>query len=72
MMSRAFVKEDEGAKWEAPTQKAAFQVVWAGSGNPDVLREGDDLLSLLGWAVSRPQGPFELRRRDGTLLAQVA
>lgn len=71
-MSRAFVKEDEGGKWEGPVARAPFRVLCAGAGAPDTLREGDDLLGLLRWAATRPQGPLELRREDGTLLATVS
>ncbi len=72
MMSRAFVKEDEGQKWEAPAQARQYRVLWAGSGNADILREGNDLLELLRWVAARPHGQFEVRGQDGTLLATVA
>lgn len=55
----------------APTQAAAYRVLWAEGEESDVLREGDDLPALLAWALQRPQGHFELRRADGALLAQV-
>jgi hypothetical protein len=70
-MSRAFVKEDGGGRWEPVAEARAYRVVWAGAGEREVLRESDDLLELLTWAQSRPAGAFDVTGAGGELLAQV-
>ena len=70
-MSRAFVKEEGGGRWEPTAAPGAYRVVWAGNGERDVLRESDDLLELLSWARGRPQGAFEVTGPGGELLAHI-
>ncbi|MFC4638631.1 hypothetical protein [Deinococcus hohokamensis] len=71
-MSRAFVKEDAGERWTPPTPARAYQVIWTAGPQPEVLRETDDLLDALQWLASRDRSGFELRDRQGLLLATVA
>ena len=66
-MSRAFVKEDGGGRWE-PSVTAMYQLREVG--DPEVLRQGDDLLELLHWLETRGRGGYELRDQHGLLLAQ--
>ncbi|PNY81915.1 hypothetical protein [Deinococcus koreensis] len=71
-MSRAFVKEEEGVRWSAPEPVRAYRVLWTGDvspGSPEVLRETDDLLDALRWIAEREKPGFELRDREGALLA---
>ncbi|GHF46220.1 hypothetical protein HNQ07_002369 [Deinococcus metalli] len=67
-MSRAFVKEDDGNRWEAPPTARAYRVLWRGE-RPEVMRETDDLLDALRWLSARQRPGFELRDRAGVLLA---
>ncbi|WP_188963743.1 hypothetical protein [Deinococcus aquiradiocola] len=66
-MSRAFVKEDGPTRWEPPVS-TAYQL--RQKGDPEVLHEGDDLLELLHWLGGRERDRYELRDRDGQLLAR--
>ena len=68
-MSRAFVKEDAGSRWEAPAAPRAYRVLWTGDDRPEALHETDDLLDALRWLAQRDRPGFELRDRAGTLLA---
>lgn len=70
-MSRAFVKEDEGARWTPPETPRAYRLLWRdqAGGNAEVLRETDDLLEALHWLSARERPGFELRDAGGTLLA---
>lgn len=69
-MSRAFVKEDEGERWTAPAAPRAYRVVWTGyTGQPEVMKETDDLLEALRWMGSRDRREFEIRDLRGVLLA---
>lgn len=65
-MSTAFIKEQEGGRWEAPV---VFAYQMRATGEPDVLLEGDDLLELLHWLERQEDGGFELRDHTGLLLA---
>ncbi|MFC6591824.1 hypothetical protein ACFP81_07225 [Deinococcus lacus] len=67
-MSRAFVKEESGEAWTPPAQPGEYQVLYAGPGGHEKLREGDDLLELLRWVSERPN--LELRDRTGLVLAR--
>lgn len=64
-MSRAFVKEEAGERWTAPAPPHEYRIVIEG----EVVRETDDLLDALNWMQGRPATGFELRSRDGQLLA---
>ncbi|MFC3860766.1 hypothetical protein ACFOPQ_08315 [Deinococcus antarcticus] len=64
-MSRAFVKEDAEGRWTAPAALHEYRVLIEG----EVVRETDDLLDALNWMQGRPARGFELRSRDGQLLA---
>lgn len=69
-MSRAFVKEDEGERWTPPAAPRAYRVVWTGyTGQPEVMKETDDLLEALRWIGSRDRREFEIRDGRGVLLA---
>lgn len=68
-MSRAFVKEDGPTRWE-PSITALYQL--RQTGDPEVLRQGDDLLALLHWLETREHGGYELRDQHGLLLAHTA
>ena len=68
-MSRAFVKEDEGSRWERPAAPREYRLLWIGDSQPEVLRETDDLLDALRWLAARERPGFELRDRAGALLA---
>ena len=65
-MSRAFVKEDDAGRWEAPVV-FAYQVRQVGEN--EVLHQGDDLVELLHWLEGQQHGGYELRERGGLLLA---
>ncbi|WP_135229917.1 hypothetical protein [Deinococcus fonticola] len=64
-MSRAFVKEEAGERWTPPAQAREYRIVIDG----EVVRETDDLLDALSWMGKRPATGFELRSREGHLLA---
>ena len=66
-MSRAFIKEDGPTRWE-PSVSAMYQLREVG--DPEVLRQGDDLLELLHWLETRGRGGYELRDQHGLLLAR--
>lgn len=66
IMSRAFVKEDGPTRWELPIM-FAYQVRQVGE--PEVVRQSDDLLELLHWLEAQQHGGYELRERGGLLLA---
>ncbi|WP_309573071.1 hypothetical protein [Deinococcus sp.] len=68
-MSRAFVKEEGGSRWEAPEAPREYRLLWTADVTPEVLRETDDLLDALRWLAARERAGFELRDRMGTLLA---
>lgn len=72
-MSRAFVKEEEGARWTPPPPPPpprAYRLVWADAqGSRETVRETDDLLDALRWLASRERPGFELRGAAGELLA---
>ena len=68
-MSRAFVKEDEGSRWELPAAPGEYRLLWTGDVPPTVLRETDDLLDAMRWLAARDRPGFELRDRRGSLLA---
>lgn len=70
-MSRAFVKEDSDSRWTPPAEAAEYRVVLPTPSGPEVVHEADDLLSALRWMISRPSTGFEIRNRDGRLLAAV-
>ena len=65
-MSRAFVKEDGGGRWEPPV---VFSYQVRRVGENEVLRQSDDLLELLHWLEVQQRGEYELRERGGLLLA---
>lgn len=67
-MSRAFVKEDAGERWTPPAPSREYRVVLDG----EILHQTDDLLSALQWASTRTRGGFEVRSKDGALLATTA
>lgn len=71
-MSRAFVKEEEGSRWEMPAAPGEYRLLWTGDVPPEVLRETDDLLDALRWLSARERPGFELRDRAGALLARSA
>ncbi|ANC72036.1 MULTISPECIES: hypothetical protein [Deinococcus] len=68
-MSRAFVKEDGGERWTPPAKAADYRVVFETLDGPETVYEADDLLGALRWAAARPGAGFEVRGRDGRLLA---
>ncbi|WP_424951139.1 hypothetical protein [Deinococcus sp.] len=68
-MSRAFIREDGPTRWE-PITTALYQL--RAVGDPEVLRQGDDLLELLRWMETHGQGGYELRDQHGLLLARNA
>ena len=68
-MSRAFVKEDGGERWTPPAQAADYRVVFETLDGPETVYETGDLLGALRWAAARPGAGFEVRGRDGRLLA---
>lgn len=68
-MSRAFVKEDGGERWTPPAEAHEYRVVLPRTGTPEIVRETDDLIGALLWMRARPSAGFELRARDGKLLA---
>lgn len=70
-MSRAFVKEDSGTRWEAPAEAKAYRVLWAEDTGGAVLRESDDLLELLNWARTRQRGSYTVQSAGGEVLARV-
>jgi len=65
-MSTAFIKEQDGGRWEAPV---VFAYRVRATGEPDVLVQSDDLLELLHWLERQEHGGFELRDSTGLLLA---
>lgn len=65
-MSTAFIKEQDGGRWEAPV---VFAYGVRAAGEPDVLLQSDDLLEVLHWLERQEHGSFELRDRAGLLLA---
>ncbi len=67
-MSRAFVKEDGGGRWERPVV-LGYQV--RETGHTEVLHQSDDLLDLLHWLKVNTQEHYELRDRSGLLLAHT-
>ncbi|MBZ9712514.1 hypothetical protein [Deinococcus multiflagellatus] len=74
-MSRAFVREDEGERWQPPAPRRAYRIVWRGHETqpPEVVRETDDLLDALRWLQTRDQRHlFELRDGHGVLLATAS
>lgn len=68
-MSRAFVKEEGGERWVPPVKAAAYRVWVDAPGGPEAVHESEDLLGALHWLETRPHGGFELRTREGRLLA---
>ncbi|MVN87891.1 hypothetical protein GO986_14105 [Deinococcus sp. HMF7620] len=70
-MSRAFVKEDEGERWQAPPPLRAYRILWPGDLGrpPEVVKETDDLLDAMRWLRGRDRSNFELRDEQGVLLA---
>lgn len=66
VMSRAFVKEDAGERWTPPATPCEYRVVL----DEEKLHETNDLLDALNWLYARPSGGFELRTKDGQLLAR--
>lgn len=64
-MSRAFVKEEAGERWTPPRPPTEYRILLG----QEVLRETDDLLDALKWMAQCPTHGFELRTRDGHLLA---
>ncbi|PTA67960.1 hypothetical protein [Deinococcus arcticus] len=74
-MSRAFVREDEGERWQPPSPRRAYRIVWRGEAAqaPEVVRETDDLIEALRWLQARDQRHlFELRDGQGVLLATAS
>lgn len=70
-MSRAFVKEEGGERWTPPPAPRAYRLLWQGRGGPEVVGETDDLLDALRWLAARGPGDFEVRDREGGLLATL-
>ena len=68
-MSRAFVKEDGGERWTPPAKAAEYRVLLETPSGTEAVYEADDLLGALRWASTRPGAGFEVRSRDGRLLA---
>lgn len=68
-MSRAFVKEDGGERWTPPAKAAEYRVSLDTPDGPETVYEADDLLTVLQWVSQRPAQGFEVRGRDGRLLA---
>lgn len=68
-MSRAFVKEDGGERWTPPAKAGDYRVVLETLDGPETVFETGDLLGALRWAAARPGAGFEVRGRDGRLLA---
>ena len=66
-MSRAFVKEDGGDRWERPV---LFDYQVRQKGDSEVLFRSDDLMELLHWLEGQERGRYELRDQGGLLLAQ--
>ncbi len=64
-MSRAFVREDAGERWTPPAPKREYSILFDGV----ALHETDDLLEALQWAGTRERSGFEVRSKDGLLLA---
>ena len=71
-MSRAFVKEDGGERWSPPGTPHAYRLVWPGVNGPETVHQTDDLLGALRWLAARDRPGFELRDREGVLLALLA
>lgn len=65
-MSRAFVKEDVGERWTPPAPAHEYKIVL----DDETLHETDDLLSALNWVSQRQRGGFEVRSKEGRLLAK--
>ena len=68
-MSRAFVKEESGESWTPPAKAAEYRVWVETPSGPEAVHESEDLLGALHWLEARPHGRFELRTREGRLLA---
>lgn len=71
-MSRAFVKEESAERWSPPAEPRAYRLIWPGPDGPETVHETDDLLGALRWLQTRERSGFELRDRDGALLALLA
>lgn len=72
VMSRAFIKEDGGERWTPPERSSAYRLIWPGPGGPETVHETDDLLAALRWLTRREHPGFELRDREGALIATLA
>lgn len=64
-MSRAFVREEADERWSAPAPPQEYRILHG----QDVVHQTDDLLGALHWLALRPVRGFEVRSRDGQLLA---
>lgn len=70
-MSRAFVKEDGGERWEPARPGAAYRAYLLTPQGAELIREGDSLSALLRWAEGLGRGEYEVRGADGERLALV-
>ncbi|MFC4456059.1 hypothetical protein [Deinococcus sonorensis] len=68
-MSRAFVKEDGGGRWEAPAAARRYRASL--KGERSAVHESDDLLDVLRWLAERERGEYELHDWTGALLARA-
>ena len=70
-MSRAFVKEDGGERWQPARPPAAYRAYLVAPEGLSVAREDDDLAALLQWAARREGGAYEVRDARGHRLALI-
>lgn len=72
-MSRAFVKEEGGQRWQPAAPVHELQVWRVGRENESSVYDTDDLLDALRWVASRPEAlrdtEFVIKSRDGRALA---
>lgn len=70
-MSRAFVKEDGGERWEPERPGAAYRAYLLTPEGAELIREGESLAALLRWAEGLGRGEYEVRDAQGARLAKV-
>jgi|GEM_PF-3455269 len=73
-MSRAFVKETDGERWQPPARTSEFTVHWgpnARHAEREAVYRADDLVAALRWLAARHAGYYQLRDSTGRLLAEV-
>ncbi len=70
-MSRAFVKEEGGERWQPARPRGQYRAYLLRPDGPQVAHEDNDLAALLQWAARREGGAYEVRDASGQRLALV-